>query len=1034
MNKPGFLSVLLTMSVWVFALLGGNFRSYAQEQDAMPVSIRLKGTVVDDKEAPLPGVAVRVAATDVSTQTDANGNFSIEIKTGRNVSLVFYYLGMKDETVYIVRNGTLSVVDGSYLKVKMREDTEVLSEVVVTGYANISKKSFTGSATSVSREDIQKAAPHNALAALQIFDPSMRLAENIDLGSNPNAIPNMTVRGQSSVGTTDLDQLSSTNLNNNPNLPTFILDGFEVSVSKIYDLDVNRIESMTLLKDAAATAMYGSRAANGVLVVTTVPPKAGKVGVSYTLDLNLQTPDLSWYHLMNAEQKLEAERIAGLYVNDSPNYQLELEKIYNKKLQQIERGVYTDWMKLPLRNSLSHKHSLYVDGGEGNLRYGIDLMYDRNNGVMKSSFKENIAAGLSLTYTYKGLNIRNYVTFDNVRGKESPYGTYSEFVKMNPYDTYLDDFGNVTKNVSQWGSSRVERNPMFDSTLASFDTNSSKQFKDNFDVRWNITDHLNVRAGVSLWYDIQNNDVFRDPESTWFLSVTDKGDLRQTRSSNSGYDVSTLLYYNQLLKKHHINLSFGFNARETTAKSSYYHYVGFPNGGYSSPEFAEELKYKPTTSSETQRLFGTLLTMNYSYDNIYLVDVSGRVDGSSQFGSERKYAPFGSAGIGLNINNYDAVRSAIPWLTQLKLRASYGQTGKVNFPSYTAQDKFFIVTDQWFPTGSAAKLNYMGNPNLKWETTDTFEFGGELTLFDQILYIKANRYYKRTKDLISDMTIPTSSGFAVYKENVGVVMNKGWELNVRAKIYDSRFSRLYLFTNLAHNKNRLVKISNSMKAYNDSVNELFAKDALQYDTPILKYYEGASMSSIYGMESLGIDPASGREMYQYSDGTVGYKWIGSENKVIGDTEPLLTGSFGANFYWKGFTVDAYFRFDCGGQIYNTTLLDKIERADPYYNCDVRVITDRWQKPGDVTPFKSLQDYKAATQPTSRFVQNNNWLKLSSLSIGYDVPQKYLRKAKISRLKFQLNCSDIFTVSSIQIEKGISYPFARGYALIANITF
>ncbi len=995
--------------------------------------LSVSGTVVDDAGEPLPGVAVRIDNTDEGAQTDIDGRFTVRYSPAKNVSLTFFYLGMADEQIVLIRNWEQLIADGTEMTVKMKSDTEDLSEAVVTGYGTISKKSFTGSATSVSRQEILKAAPQNAFAAMQIFDPSFRIMENVEMGSNPNAIPDMTVRGQSGIGITDLDEISSTSLTNNPNLPTFILDGFEVSVDKIYDLDVNRIESMTLLKDAAATAMYGSRAANGVMVITTVAPKPGKVNVSYSLDLTMQTPDLSYYNLMDVNQKLRAEQIAGLYTGKDAEEQITLDMEYNEKLQQVERGVNTDWMRLPLRNSMSHKHSLYVDGGEGSLRYGIDFMYNGNYGVMKGSSRENISGGVSLAYNYKNLNIRNYVMFQNVKAIESPYGTYSEFVKMNPYDTYLDEYGNVTRNIKVWRSG-IQTNPMYDATLPSYDNTVSKEFRDNFEVRWNITRHLNLRAGISAYYDISDHEIFRDPDETYFDSVSDKGDLRITGNTNWGYDINTLLYYNEVIRKHHLNLSFGFNMQESEVKNVSSYYVGFPSGGFSSPEFAEELRDKPTTSTEAQRLFGTLLMLNYSYDNIYLLDVSGRVDGSSQFGSERKYAPFASVGAGLNIHNYDAVRNNLPWLTQLKIRTSYGQTGKVDFPSYTAQDRFFVITDSWFPTGSSATLNYMGNPDLKWETTDTFEFGGELTLFDNVLYLKVNRYYKQTKDLIADMTIPSSSGFTTYKENVGEVSNKGWELNVRAKLYETRNSMLYLFTNLAHNKNRLEKISNSMKDYNDRVNEYFAQSTLTNDTPVLKYYEGASMTAIYGMQSLGIDPATGREMFRYSDGTVGYGWQGAENVVIGDTEPLVSGSFGANFYWKGFTVDAYFSFSYGGQIYNTTLLDKVERADPNYNCDVRVITDRWTQPGDVTAFKSLQSWRSATQPTSRFVQDYNWLKLSSLSIGYEVPHKYISKAKISRLKFQINCSDLFTVSTITMEKGTSYPFARAFDLTASITF
>lgn len=993
-------------------------------------TFKIKGVVTDDQGETLPATTIILNEGKDKKHvfiTDIDGKFELSYPIARQVSLTFTFTGMKEQVFLLCENSKPLFNDNTYLKVKLKYNTEVLSEVVVTGYGNISKKTFTGSATTISKKEILKTAPKNVLGALQVMDPSLRMGDNMLSGSNPNAIPDIAVRGSSGIGVTDLDKISSTSLNNNPNLPTFILDGFEVSVSKIFDLDVNRIESMTLLKDAAATAMYGSRAANGVLVITTVTPQSGRVNVNYSANFGLSTPDLSFYNLMNPEQKLEIERLAGLYEAENPSRKAYLESVYNRKKQNIERGVNTNWLELPLRTGFSQKHNLYIEGGEKSIRYGADIVYDRNNGVMRGSYRQKVGAGLSLSYEYKKFNIRNYISFDNITGVESPYGTFSEYAKMNPYDTYVDEKGNIAKDMIVWDNIK-RRNPIYDATLPSYDEVNSKLIRDNLEVRWKITDKINMRASASIYYDIEKGQKFRDPDATYFLSVSDKGDLRLSDRDSWGYDASVLGFYNGYMGNHYLNLSVGVNVKETNSTSRFMHYTGFPEGGLSSPEFAEKLKFKPTTNTEINRLFGTLLMANYSYNNIYLLDVSGRIDGSSQFGSKRKFSPFGSGGAGINIHNYSAVKNHFDWIEQLKVRASYGQTGKVNFPSYTAQDKFFFIVDNWFTTGSAAILNYMGNPNLKWETTNTFDVGFELSIFKNLAYIKLNHYLKNTRDLIADMTIASSSGFTSYKENVGEVRNKGWEYQMRIKAIGNKNSQLYFFGNLSNNRNQLVKISNSMKSYNERVNELFDKDVYANDKPMLKYYEGASLTSIYGMQSLGIDPATGKELYQYNDGTVGTEWKGRENIVIGDMEPTLSGSFGANFSYKGFSADAYFRYELGADIYNTTLLDKVERADPNFNCDIRVLTDRWLKPGDISSFKSIRDWNIPTKPTSRFIQKNNWLKLNSVSVGYEIPQRLIKKWHIKRLKVQFNCSDLFTVSSVKMEKGTAYPFARGYNL------
>lgn len=998
--------------------------------------LSIQGMVVDEKGEVLPGVTILIKGSTHGTASDADGKFKLDYVKAKNVILVFSFISMKTQEVEVIRDGKVLVSDFTQLNIRMKPDTQEVDEVIVTGYANISKKSFTGSVTTINKEQLKTVSPNNIIAGIQMFDPSFRIKENLAMGSNPNALPEMYVRGQSGIGITELDKtdISETSLNSNPNLPTFILDGYEVSVTKVYDLDVNRIESINLLKDAAATAMYGSRAANGVVVITTIAPKPGELVVNYNADIKLSMPDLSFYNLMDARQKLEAEVAAGLFESDDPTRFTNLQKIYNAKLQNIEKGINTDWMALPLRNPLSHKHNIYLEGGVKNMRYGVDLKYDRDNGVMKDSYRETMGFGFTLSYQMDKFHFRNNATYDGMNSRESPYGNYSEIVKMNPYDSYLDEHGRVSSDMKDWHGGGNYRNPVYDATLASFDQTNYREFYNNFDVRWYITSKLNLKANIAFNYKVEETEKFQDPEATFFLNRDIKGDLRITERISSGYDFNGLIYYNDQIDKHNINLAAGVNIKETISKYKGLYYVDFPEGGYSSPDFAKELRGKPTNAYDKVRLFGALFTLNYSFDNIYLADVSMRLDGSSQFGTKKKYAPFASGGLGLNIHNYSFFKERMPWLQQLKVRGSYGMTGKVNFPSYTAQNRFFFETDAWYTTGHAAKLDYMGNPNLEWEKTEIFDIGAELSLCNEAFYMKFTYYRKNTKDLIADMFIPSSSGFTSYKENVGCVENEGIELNLRSKLIGNRDLQLYVFVNTVHNDNRLTKISNSMQTYNERVNEHFTDDPYNNDKPLLKYYEGASLTSIYGMNSLGIDPATGKEYYRYQDGTTGYKWLGNENVVIGDTEPMFNGSFGFNLYYMGFTLDAYFMYEFGGEIYNNTLLDKIERADLTRNCDVRVLQERWKEVGDVKQFKRLDAWKEPTLPTSRFVQDYNWLSLSSISLGYEFPKSLVEKIRLSRLKVQLNASDLFTISSIKMEKGTQYPFARTFNFTLSASF
>ena len=935
--------------------------------------------------------------------------------------------------MFLVKDKKIVLNNIENLVIKLEESQKQIEEVVVTGYMNINKQAFTGSAITITKEELKSVSATNPLMALQSFDPSFRIMENIDMGSNPNALPEMYVRGRSGIGIPELDR---TSVKNNPNLPTFILDGYEVSVSKIFDLDVDRIESITILKDAAATAIYGSRAANGVIVFTTVAVASGKLRVSYGLTTSFNTPDLSDYNLMNASEKIEVERLGGLYENDDPGIEVNLNKIYNQKLQNIERGVNTDWMALPLRNVLNHKHSIFVEGGSREFSFGLDLKYDRQNGVMEGSYRERMGLGFSAKYSFNNLRFRNYINITNVDSEESPYGAFSNIVRMNPYDTYLDEFGNVRSKMKNWGGELVS-NPVYDASLGSFNKNNYKEFSNNFDLRWNITDNLNIKSSIAINYRKEGADIFKDPESLAFASVEKKGELQNIDRESFSWDMSTFLYYNNVIDKNYLNFAVGFNAKESTDEYVSVEYRGFPIGGYSSSEFAEELKNKPLSGYERTRLYGAILTANYTYDNIYLTDFSLRLDGSSEFGTKKKFATFWSSGLGINIHNYDYIKDNLVWLNRFKVRASYGITGKVNFPPYVAQNVYTILTDNWYSTGNSSRLQYMGNENLKWEKTIMTDIGGELSVFDDNIILNFNCYVKNTEDLIADAYVPSSSGFNIYKDNVGEVENKGYELFVRSKVIGAKKLQLYLFGSLASNKNKLVNISNSLKEYNERVKEYFDKRVGNYGVgqrPLLQYYEGASLTAIYGMKSLGISPSNGKELFLYKDGTTGYDWMASENVVIGDSEPSASGSLGFNLNWNGFTLDTYFLYEFGAQKYNYSLVSKMENADIRFNCDKRVLTERWQKPGDVVAYKDIKSWEIGTQPTSRFIQNYNVLTASSLSVGYEFPTKLLKMTKLKRLKLQFHVRDLFRISSVEQERGLSYPFARTFNFTLNTRF
>ena len=1008
---------------------------------------RIRGMVTDSNKEPIPGASIIVKGTRSGTSTNIEGEFTLDVKSDK-VTLEVSFIGMKKQTIQV------DATRKKMLEITMEDDIKTLDDVVINGYSNVRKSSFTGSSTQISGDDLRKVSQTNVIGALQSFDPSFRLVNNNQFGSDPNALPEMYIRGRSGFGVKELDkdQLSKSNLENNPNLPTFIMDGFEVSIQKVYDTDPNRIESVSILKDAAATAMYGSRAANGVVVITTVAPKPGRLMVSYSMAGNLTFPDLSDYNLANAEEKLEIERLSGLY--EPERYAGSLHNAmrnYNERLQLIREGVNTDWLAIPLRNTFEHQHSLFIEGGNRDLRYGLSGTFHKQPGVMKGSSRDRTEAGFYIDYRLKSLQMTNNITYSFIKGTDSPYGDFGDYSKLMPYDRPYDKEGNLEKRLKYsniYGSAELS-NPLYEAMLSNFTTDKQDEFIDNFRINWYITSTLFIKGQFSITKRFENKEHFIDPFSAQ-VSVKGGnkedahllGDLYLTKGEYTKWDGSIYLNYQQTIGKHSINFTAGMNALSSKIARYMTHYRGFPSGELHSPNYAADI-YKTQKSQNQTRLLSGLASINYTLDNIYLLDAAARFDGSSEFGLNQKWAPFWSMGLGINIHNYAFLKDN-PILSRLKLKASYGQTGKVNFAPYCAttiyESQFEDKT--WYATGYGVTLKYLGNKNLTWETTNKFNTGAEIEFARGLFFLEGNYYHHKTIDLITDITLPSSSGFKVYKDNMGEVLNQGFELNLKLNPIRSKNWNLMIYANLAHNKNKILKISDSQKAYNEKVNEYYKEAEYlssinreindpKYSRVIPKYEEGGSLTSIFAMKSLGIDPTTGKELLLRRDGSVTTTWEASQMSIVGNTEPKAQGAFGFNLTWKNISLFTSFQYEWGAQSYNYTLVNDVENADiEFKNVDKRVLTQRWQKPGDITPLKDIRDRNSTTMASSRFVQNNNILTLSAMTLSYDLEQKWTNKLGLSLVRFELSTNDIVRFSSIRQERGTSYPFAR----IFNFSF
>lgn len=1032
----------------LFILLSWCFMS-AMTTNAQSASsgstVTLTGTVLDKSSEPLPGASVLVKGTANGVATDVNGKFTIRFRPASNTVLVVSFVGMKTREIPYSQ-----FKDGG--KVVLEDDDNSLNNVVITGYANIRKDSFTGTSTTVGREDLMKVSPTNLMKALGAFDPSFKMITDNAQGSNPNNMSEYYIRGRSGVSEVkELDRVtgdvSEFALKNNPSAPIFILDGFEVDQATIYDLDMNRVKSVTTLKDAAATAVYGSRAANGVIVIETVTPEPGAVHLTYSNTTSVDAPDLSSYHLMNARQALEAEWYAGLYESTADDKNAGGLINYDNLYNNVRRGIDTDWIAKPVRTALSHKHYLSVSGGSDDLRWNADINYQNKSGVMKGSDRNTYGASMSLDYRYRTLQIRNKASFNVVDASDSPYGSFNDYVRMKPYLTPIDpengqyyNVFSIYRNIRSSVSEPVYvTNPLYEATLGSFNKTRYREFIDNLSLRWNITPYLMAKGTFSTSYKVQDEDVFTDPSSGIYTKsdVKEKGNYRDGDVRSMRWTLNGMLSYNRDIRKNNINASLGVEASETRSSSQYATYVGFVEGAKATPANALKIKDEPVFNDSNSRRFGTYLQGNWSYDNIYLLDVSGRYEGSSAFGAKKKMGLFWSSGAGLNVHNY-AFMKDVDWLDRFKVKATYGVTGKANFSPYQARTTYDILYDNPYIDQWGMTLKALGNESLKWEKVNKLNIGTELSFLRNAVTVMFDWYHELTTDQVESVSIPSSSGFTSYKGNLGKVLNQGADLRLNVRAFSNRDWDVYVFTNLNRNTNTIKEIGDALKDYNSSIDDFFkgystSTSDSRFSQPFTKYEVGNSLSAIYGMKSYGIDPANGKELYVKRDGTVTYDWSSSEQQCLGDYDPKLSGVFGFNVRWRNWTVYTTMSFRCGGQAYNSTLVS-IENVDlEKYNGDVRILTDRWIQPGDNATLKSIKDRTHVTRPTSRFVQDDNEMTMSSFSVGYQFDRNLVKRIGLDAARLQFNAENVFTVSSIRQERGTTYPYARSFNISLNVT-
>ena len=1004
-----------------------SFLIFASAAYAQADFVVLSGKVVDSADGyPLIGVSVSVAGTRQGTVTDLDGLYELKVPK-QQCEVLFSYVGYDDKVIaYNLKNAS------AFSKVVMFTNVTQLADVVVTGVYERKKESFTGASATFKTDELKAVGTSNILQSLSTLDPSFKMMESSQFGSNPNVMPDIEIRGKTSVA--GLKEEYGTD----PNQPLFILDGFETSLETIMNLNMNRVASVTILKDAASTAIYGSKASNGVVVIETKAPARGRLQLSYKGDYGISLADLSDYNLMNSREKLEFETLAGVYKDNSgdPFAQIRLDDLRNQRMLEIERGVDTYWLSEPIRPGFTHKHNIYAEGGEDKIRYGIGLSLGNVDGVMENSGRQTLEGNVDLIYRTGKFQFSNKLSI-NWLDVSNPTVSFAEYAYANPYYRKYNADGSISKYLyypEEGVDDYPVSNPLWNAHLNNWDVATGFGFTNNFIFEWFATKSLRLRAKFGLTKQDDDEQTRLSPQHSQFDDVgeTEKGLYSHTQIKEMIYEGDVAVTFGKLLAdKHMVNAVGGFNFSNNHRQIYGYSAVGFTDDQFDAPSFANSYPSggSPDYNESLKRAASFYLNGGYAYSERYLLDFNYRLDGASMFGTGNRFRNTWSVGAGWNIHKEPFMADS-DFFSLLKLRGSVGNPGNQNFSAYQAFSTYKF--NGWMTNifGTGVILNALGNAGLSWQETTNYDLGMDLTFWGERINATFDYYWKYTDPLLAVITTPGSMGVASVAMNAGSQKTRGWEATLRVSpVYRPSEGIIWnISLNATSSRSEYADIGNSFSALNES-----GKASLVGTT---RYYDGGSPTAIWAVRSAGIDPATGKELFIKKDGTYSFTYDVNDEVVVGDLQPKVEGLLGTSLYFKGLSIGCYLRYRWGGQVFNSSLFQKVENIgtqEIYNNQDKRALYDRWSENNREAYFKGISLVQR-TEKSSRFVMDDNSLVGESFNIGYEFPDRIVRKMRLGALNVQLTSSDIFRATSVRVERGIDYPFARTVTMSLGITF
>ena len=975
---------------------------------------KIKGTIVDSKTGePVIGASVKVKGTKLAAVTDLNGEF--ELNTHANATLQISYVGFK-ETEVKASNG---------MKISLEEDTESLEEVVVVGYGTQKKESLTGAMANIKGEklkDITSATVENMLngkvSGVYVAPGSGR----------PGSTGAIIIRGQTSI--------------NGATAPLWVVDGVIVGNSA-GDLNPDDIETMTVLKDAASTAIYGSEGANGVVVVTTKQAKHEKMSISLSAKAGLSTLNRGNLEMMDGAEFYD-------YYKSFQN----VESVNFPRWNEDLRNSNFDWFKLAKKTGSTQDYNLTLNGGSENIQSMFTLGYFKEEGAVKGYDMNRYSTRIKVVYKpYEWLTIKPNISGSRTNDKDKQYSVGAMY-SMMPWDSPYDENGNLVPNYySGWVNSKAT-NYLNDLAAGDYSTSTTYDLSGGLDFDIKITPWLTFSSVNNYSYYNSQTHGYYDPKSS-------SGEGVNGRTTEYNY-VSTRRYTNQLLRfkkswgKHNVNALLAYEFNDYEMKYTDVYATGFISGF---EDFMTAAKPEMATGYRTAWAKQSYFTQwRYDYDSRYYGELSLRRDGRSNFGSNNRYGNFFSVSGAWNINNESWFKA--DWVDQLKLRAAFGSVGNVPTSLYPSYSLYSVGAT--YNENPGALISQIGNKDLTWEKTYTTGVGVDASFWQNRLHATLDYYIKNTSNILYQVPVTGLVGVTSIWKNIGKMRNTGIELTVGGDIIRTKDLTWNVTANISHNSNELRDLYKQRDANgNYVVKPVLISDGTSIAGTAQRILEiGEPVDTYYMKEWAGVNPEDGKPQWYMDDANGNKVKTDNYSKAsyykCGKASPDVYGSFSTSLFYKNFDLQANFGYSLGGQIYSYYRQEF--DSDGAYAGDRNQMKlqkgwSRWEKPGDIAthPRAMYNNQDKGNLASSRYLESSDYLKLRSLTLGYNFD---LKKYGIQTLRLSVSGENLFTITDYSgvdpelpagtNDKGVLsvtntggtsvYPAVRKFMLGVNLTF